>query len=111
MSMDRVDRDDLLDQLRYVLDEVDIDIDRAIVFGSVAREEHDATSDIDVIVVSADFEGVPGAHRGTPFRELWDYEEYGAFHDICYTPEEYDEYRERPNSLIKAAESEGIRLI
>ena len=111
MSTDRVDRDDLLTHVQSVLNEADVEVDRAIVFGSVARDEHDETSDVDVIVVSADFVGVPGAKRGISFRKLWNYEDYGAFQDICYTPEEYDEYRERPNSLIKAAESEGIRLI
>lgn len=111
MSVGRIDRDDLLDHLRDVLSEADVEIDRAIVFGSVAQDDHDEMSDIDVIVVSADFVNVPVAKRGTPFRECWNYEQFGAFQDICYTPAEYQKYRARPNSLIRTVESEGIWLI
>jgi predicted nucleotidyltransferase len=105
-----VDRDELLDHVGDVLNGVDIEIERAIVFGSVARGTHNETSDIDIILVSQDFEDTPGAKRGKPFRDAWDYTEYGAVDFVPYTPEEYREYRDSDDGLIERAESEGIRI-
>lgn len=79
-----------------------------------ARGDHSKTSDVDVIVVSPDFEGLARAHRGRPFRAEWEYERYGPVDFIEYSPDEYREYREyreRPDSLIRAAEEQGVRVV
>lgn len=97
--------------VREVLDRVPRRITHAVLFGSVARNEHSPTSDVDVIVVSPDFEGIAGARRGRPFRDAWDYEQYGSVDFIGYTPAEYATARERTESLIRTAEQEGIDLL
>lgn len=104
------DRDAILEHVREVIDRVEIDVERALVFGSVARDDRTATSDVDVLLVSSAFEGVPGAVRGRPFRDLWDYESHGAVDFFEYTPAEYRSHREREGSLVRTAEAEGIRI-
>ncbi|MFB6193493.1 MAG: nucleotidyltransferase domain-containing protein [Halobaculum sp.] len=110
MTRRTVDPDAVFDHLREILDRVDVRVERAIVFGSVARGDHDESSDVDVVLVSADFEGVPGAERGRPFRDAWDYEEFGAVDFLPYTPAEYDRHRDRTDSLVDTAETNGVRL-
>ena len=84
---------------------------RALPFGSVARGEHDETSDTDVLVVSPDVEGVPGARRGRPFRDRWNYERCGSVDFVAYTPAEYDDCHRRADGLAGAVEREGIPLV
>lgn len=103
--------DALLDHVRDVLSAADIEVDRAIVFGSVVRGDHTGESDVDLIVVSSDFEGIPGARRGKSIRDEWAYDEFGPVDIIEYTPEEYRSYREREAGLIDTAEAEGVRII
>lgn len=45
----------------------ELDIERAYVFGSRAREDYGDWSDVDLIIVSSDFEGVPTYLRAKPF--------------------------------------------
>jgi predicted nucleotidyltransferase len=103
-------REPIVDHLRAVLDEADVRVTRAVLFGSVARGEHDETSDTDVLVVSPDFEGIPGARRGRPLRDRWDYERYGSVDFVEYTPAEYDGRRRRVDGLVRSAEREGIPI-
>lgn len=105
------DRGALLAHVREVINRAEVDVERAIVFGSVARGDHSESSDVDVILVSPDFEGVPGAHRGRPFREVWTYERYGSVDFIEYTPREYREYRNDGDGLIQKAEEQGVRVV
>lgn len=102
---------EILDHVRDVLSAADIEVDRAIVFGSAVRGDHAGDSDIDLIVVSSDFEGIPGARRRKPIRDEWAYDEFGPVDIIEYTPEEYRSYREREGGLIDTAEAEGVRII
>lgn len=97
--------------LREVLDSVPLQISYAVLFGSVARDEYTATSDVDVIVVSPYFEGIAGARRGRPLRDAWNYDQYGSVDFIAYTPAEYETARRRTGGLITTAETEGSALI
>lgn len=111
MTHNTVDADAILNHAQEILSRVDIEVERAVVFGSVARNDHTTTSDVDIILVSRDFEGVPGANRGKPFRDAWNYEEYGSVDFIEYTPAEYRTYRDRAGGIIQTAEAEGIRIV
>jgi predicted nucleotidyltransferase len=62
-------RESIVTHAHVVLDGADVRVTHAFLFGSVARGAHDETSDVDVLVVSPDFENVPGARRGRPFRD------------------------------------------
>lgn len=103
-------RESTVAHVRAVLSDADVRVVRAVLFGSVARDEHGRTSDTDVLVVSPDFEGVPGARRGRPFRDRWDYERYGSVDFVEYTPAEYEARRQK-NSSVRAAEREGITIV
>lgn len=110
MTYETVDREAVFDHLQDVFERAEPTVERAIVFGSVARGDHDETSDVDVIVVSPDFEDVQGAKRGKPFRDEWDYGTFGAVDFIAYTPDEYRSYRTRSDSLPRTAEADGVRI-
>lgn len=68
-------------------------------------------SDTDMLVVSPDFEGAPGARRGRPYRDRWECEQFGSVDFVEYTPAEYDEYRRREDGLIAVAEREGTPVV
>lgn len=111
MTQENLRRDDVIKHVQETLSKANVDVEKAIVFGSVARNDHTPESDVDVIVVSSDFDGVKGAIRGRPFRENWDYETYGAVDFIEYTPDEYDKNKTSNSMLINKAEMEGIQII
>lgn len=76
-----------------------------IVFGSrsVGRARED--SDIDLVVVSERFQDVPFPNRmGEFLRALWPKQDVEVF---CYTPEEFEEMRNRIGIVAEAAR-EGI---
>lgn len=61
-------------------------VDCLAVFGSRSRNDHWVDSDVDVIVVSAGFEGVPRRERIGMLLEDWD--ESPALEPLGYTPQE-----------------------
>lgn len=83
------------------------DPERVILFGSYARGQASEASDVDLLVVARD--NRPRPKRSVPiYRLLRDYP-FGK--DILvYTPEEVDDYRGLPASLIGQALAEGIIL-
>lgn len=64
-----------------------------------------------MLVVSPDFEGVPGARRGRPPRDHWEYERYGSVDFLEYTSAEYDDARHRTDGLVRTAEREGVPIV
>lgn len=98
----------VLDHAFDVADEVDIDLDTVIVFGSVARGEADADSDVDLVLVSPDFEGTEFHERDIDFDWEWD-REYGTPDITPVTPEEFEERRTDPDDIIAIALDEGVR--
>ena len=78
-----------------------------IVFGSVARGEATADSDLDVIFVSERFAEVKGPDRPELiFDMLW---RDTSVDTICFTPEEFEKYRRWPG-IVKTACEEGMWL-
>jgi predicted nucleotidyltransferase len=98
-----------LDELRAKLNMVRerLAAKHIIVFGSVARGEATADSDLDVIFVSEKFAEVKTPNRPElVFDLLWS----GTSVDtICFTPEEFAKYRRWPG-IVKTACEEGIWL-
>jgi predicted nucleotidyltransferase len=79
---------------------------RVIVFGSVARGEADAGSDLDLIVV---------ADTARPFFER--FKDFAGLYDLwprldllVYTPEELERMAAEDNPLIRQALEEGVVL-
>lgn len=76
-------------------------------FGSRIRGDSVAESDLDVIVVSGSFEGIPWPDRGASLMVKAGIT--GAVELFCYTPEEFKRKR-REYGVVRAAVGEGRRL-
>ncbi len=82
-------------------------IEKAILFGSYARGEAKEDSDIDLILVSKEFEGKSPLKRPVPFYIEWDLGYPVDF--LCYTPKEFNNLR-RQVSIVSQALKEGIEI-
>jgi predicted nucleotidyltransferase len=79
---------------------------RAIVFGSFARGDADASSDIDLVLIEPTSDSF--VERGLRHLALFD---LGVGVDLLvYTPEEYERLQREKNPLIERIESEGVTL-
>lgn len=79
-------------------------IDHVIVFGSQARGDAHADSDVDVIVVSPAFRGMNSLLRSAEARRSWT--RHVPVDILCYTPEEFADLSQR-FSLVSEALREG----
>ncbi|RLI82561.1 hypothetical protein DRP07_04950 [Archaeoglobales archaeon] len=79
-------------------------IRKAVVFGSSVRGEFGKDSDIDLIVISDEFEGVSPLKRPVKLYLEWDLDYPVDF--ICYTTKEFEKLEKRP-SLVREALKEG----
>ena len=76
-------------------------------FGSRVRGDALSTSDLDLILVSPWFGGVPFLRRPGAVLELLDFP--GGLELLCYTPEEFAEKRQE-FGIVRVAVAEGIAL-
>jgi predicted nucleotidyltransferase len=76
---------------------------RAIVFGSVARGEADAGSDLDLVII-ADTPR-PFFERFRDFAGVWDV--WPRLDMLIYTPEEFEQMRAEDNPFIELVLAEG----
>ncbi|ATZ60999.2 MAG: hypothetical protein DDT33_01410 [Firmicutes bacterium] len=82
-------------------------VKKAILFGSVARGESREFSDLDVILVSEEFEGKSALKRPVPFYLEWDLGYPVDF--LCYTPEEFEK-KKKEITIVREAVKEGIEI-
>ncbi len=80
-------------------------IDRVIFFGSRASGEEREDSDIDLIIVSDDFESMSFFERVAKMYDYWNLRIPVDF--ICYTRKEFNSLKKRV-SIVKEALEEGI---
>ncbi len=66
---------------------------KVLLFGSTAKGTRKAESDVDLIVISKDFKGVPELERSGRLLDMWPYSEH--LQVLAYTPEEFDQVKER----------------
>jgi len=78
-----------------------------LAFGSRARGEALAESDLDLVVVSERFQGMPFLERTS--RLLADLDVPFPVDLLCYTPNEFRQKR-RELGIVRAAVAEGVRL-
>lgn len=76
---------------------------RAIVFGSVARGEADAGSDLDLVIITETTR--PFFERFRDFAGVWDV--WPRLDLLVYTPEEFEEMRADGNPFIERVLAEG----
>jgi predicted nucleotidyltransferase len=85
-------------------------IERAVVFGSRVRGDALAHSDLDVILVSPDFAGLPFPDRASEiyrWYEAWP-EDY-PLEVLCYTPQEFDR-KKGQIGLVREAVEYGLEV-
>jgi uncharacterized protein len=96
-----------LTELRRLKKHVSIDIEKMLLFGSRARGDELLQSDVDVIVVSKDFVGIPFRDRPDAFLDSWrlpvDLEV------LCYSPDEL-ERKMSEYGLVREAMKEAVSI-
>lgn len=85
------------------------DIKEAIFFGSRARGDNFKNSDFDIILVSADFEGIFFSKRIANMYEFWDHYPLDI-EPLCYTPDEFEK-KKKEIGIVSRAVKEGISLL
>ncbi len=83
----------------------DFKIKEIILFGSRAKGTEKEDSDIDLIIVSPDFEGMDFFERGAQMYDYWDLRIPIDF--ICYTDKEFNILKKRI-TIVKEASENGI---
>lgn len=83
-------------------------IERAILFGSRARDEHLKDSDYDIILVSADFRDIFFTKRCALTYDFWQHWPI-EIEPLCYTPDEF-ELKKNQIGIVSEAIKEGISL-
>jgi len=82
-------------------------LDLVLIFGSRARGDALAESDIDLLVVSEAFRSLSFLERATAV--LTELDAPFAVDVLCYTPEEFERKREEYGT-VSAALEEGVRV-
>lgn len=82
-------------------------VTKMILFGSRARGDHLKTSDVDLIVVSPDFAGIPFLQRIREISALW--ESDLALEVLLYTPEEFVRKKEEIG-IVAVAVREDLEI-
>ena len=81
-------------------------VERAILFGSYARSEADATSDVDLLLIEPTER--PFVERGLQHLALF---RWGVGVDLLvYTPREYERMQADGNPLLERIAQEGVTL-
>jgi predicted nucleotidyltransferase len=81
-------------------------IDKALLFGSTAKQTRHPDSDVDLIIVSERFTNLATLDRVSELLKLWPYVE--DLELLTYTPREFELIRER--LMVKAILSYAIDL-
>lgn len=104
------EEDDLIDELRRFRDRLEDaigEVHHLVLFGSRAEGETRAWSDVDLIVVSPAFEGLPHIDRAAEARRHW--QVHVPMDLVCYTPEEFEALQGQA-SLVEAALRDGREI-
>jgi len=81
---------------------------RILIFGSRAQGTPLKESDLDLLVVSKTFEGIPFIQRAHHL--LWTLRVPFPIEVLCYTPEEYERKR-KEIGVVRIASEEGVDLL
>ncbi len=84
-----------------------IAVEKIIFFGSRASGKPKIDSDIDLIVVSKNFEGKAFRYRSIGFYENWDLNYAVDF--LCYTPKEFKKLKKQI-TIVREAVNRGIEI-
>lgn len=79
-----------------------------LLFGSRVRGDAREHSDLDVILISSRFAGIPLLTRMTVVQKTTGFPKHVDY--LCYTPEEFDRLRHE-SSVLMDAEEYGVEMI
>ena len=87
-------------------------LEKMVLFGSYAHGLIHKDSDVDLLLVSSNFNNTKFAQRSPFLYKLWhmDLNMQKPVDFICYTPEEYDKLKKKV-SLASQALKEGIEIL
>ncbi|PIN91206.1 nucleotidyltransferase [Candidatus Pacearchaeota archaeon CG10_big_fil_rev_8_21_14_0_10_32_14] len=85
----------------------EVNVQKFVLFGSRARGDSKHNSDVDILIISPDFEGKKSFRRSPLLYNLWDENIEVDF--ICLTPDELNE-KQKQISMIRDAINEGIDI-
>ncbi|MCH7568185.1 MAG: nucleotidyltransferase domain-containing protein [Nanoarchaeota archaeon] len=85
----------------------DFDIKRVIFFGSRVSGKARKDSDVDLIIVSNDFEGMSFFERGARMYDYWTEEIPVDF--LCFTEKEFNKLKKRI-SIVSGAITSGLSI-
>lgn len=108
--MDKETAEQVEQKLRKIAKDTDIGLDQIILFGSRAREDYTEQSDIDLLLISKDFEEMDTPSRSKQFYLQWDYENMPEPEFICLTPEEFKEKKQNRGFIAYQAAEEGMSI-
>ena len=102
-------KESLVRQLRAFAREIAPDylLQKMILFGSQATGKPHKDSDVDLIIVSTKFSGVPRVERSPDLYLRWELDYPVDF--LCYTPEEFKRKKKQIGIVQKAVE-EGVEV-
>lgn len=102
---------ELVETVRKFLAQVDeYRIERAVIFGSRVRGDAWVHSDLDVILVSQDFAGLPFPDRASEiYRRYEAWAEAYPLELLCYTPQEF-ERKKAQIGLVQEAVEYGLEV-
>lgn len=84
-----------------------ISVNLIVLFGSLVRGKYHKDSDIDLIVVSKDFEGKKFRYRAVGLYDYWDLDYPVDF--LCYTPKEFNKLKKQI-TIVREAVENGIEI-
>ncbi len=91
-----------------IADRYDIHVADAFLFGSRTRNDHRPGSDVDILIVSEDFEDVNVYDRPAVFYREWPYDDLPEPEMICLTPEEFQERKQQRPNIVREAVETGV---
>ena len=96
--------------LTETAERIGISFDELIVFGSRARDDYRKGSDIDILMVSCDFEGMAYYKRPKLFYRHWEYDDLPDPEFICLTPAQFEERKTKQPHIVRTAVNEGVSV-
>lgn len=102
--------EELESHIENMIENVEIDIAKVIIFGSTARGERTSESDTDLIIISDEYPESQIYERVSRFYQEWDSKNYGPVEFLCLTTKEWNKKKKKTHSVYEKAEEEGIVL-
>jgi predicted nucleotidyltransferase len=102
--------EEIADHVKGIADSYGYNLNLVLIFGSYATGDATEGSDVDIVVVSPDFEETGYYSRATDFHFNWNTERYPVPDLILLTPDEFEERREKESDIVAIADREGIRF-